>query len=333
MATTAFVLPELFRKDKNGKTRVWSARVDHDPKEDLCFLVTVSGFTNGKKVTHKKPIKEEGDKLRRTLALARSRWKHMIRNRGYEERGEGKFKLMRMRDCPLSFPPGSQEWCVQPLIEGVECSAALREDGGRVVLVNAEGEHLRDHKGLEDWLPKNMHLHGVLQEDHFFVSDCFHEHRPDEPFSDRWRWLSENFERSDFASLVTTRRCDDLRGLHLQHVHQYGHPGTVLKKLDSLYEPGKESRGYLRYKGMLTEDFAVVDWKIMSGGGEPWFQCRTREKRLFWVPAPGEPEQRRALLKRAPDLVRKGVSMTVRFLGYRSGDITPVSPVAIRLRE
>ena len=89
---------------------------------------------------------------------------------------------------------------------------------------------------------------------------------------------------------------DDIMKFHKKFISE-GYEGTMLRNLDSVYEPNKRSKDLQKYKDNMEEEYKIVGFHEGSGDekGAVIWDCITKEGKKFAVRPVGSRELRQGL--------------------------------------
>jgi DNA ligase-1 len=118
---------------------------------------------------------------------------------------------------------------------------------------------------------------------------------------------------------------------HKQNV-QEGEEGTMVRNLDSLYQPNKRSYDLLKLKEFIDHEFEIIGWKVGKGkfSNVPTFLLTMPDKSTFEAVPKGDEERRLEYLQEADNLI--GKFATIRFFEY-TADGVPRFPVMTGVRD
>ena len=111
-----------------------------------------------------------------------------------------------------------------------------------------------------------------------------------------------------------------------------GKEGSMLRNINSLYQPNKRSYDLLKNKDFNDFEFEIVGWVRGKGRFEniPTFRLKTKDCKEFEAVPKGTAEDRLVYLNNADNLI--GKMATVRFFEYTSDGI-PRFPILIGIRD
>jgi DNA ligase-1 len=187
--------PTLYGESKHGKTKEWTISVVFQEGQTSVWIITESGYTDGKKTLFQKEIKEgknigkanETTIYEQAISEAHSSWKDKIKRGGYtpktkveeveekvEEEDEEKEEGSSSSVSPsIMYPMLAQKWTskktiqigntfIQPKLDGVRCMMKYIPETKEVVCLSRSGQpyyHLTKIreavKGLYSFMKKN----------------------------------------------------------------------------------------------------------------------------------------------------------------------------------
>jgi len=231
----------------------------------------------------------------------------------------------------------------------------IKNDGGELVAYSRNGKlitsvnHILD--SLEGVLPEGMTLDGELyhhgtalqtisswvrkeQEDSKKLTYvCYDVLLEGVRYSDRIEVLrnifiggADNVVRAH-AKHYTTAKSSLIKGA-LSEAVEDGYEGTIARKASSLYEEGKRSKGLIKIKPFLDEEFTVQDI-TQTNAGVTLLHCLVDGK-PFKVTAPGNKAEKQAIYDRKGAYIGKMVN--IRYSGLTKSGI-PFHPVATMWRN
>lgn len=124
---------------------------------------------------------------------------------------------------------------------------------------------------------------------------------------------------------------EELYSAHKKYIKE-GYEGTMIRNLNSLYQPNKRSYDLLKLKEFLDYEFEITGWKTGKGkfSNVPTFSLVTEDGGVFEAVPKGDEEIRANYLNDAPNLI--GKLATIRFFEYTADGI-PRFPVMIGVRD
>ena len=151
------------------------------------------------------------------------------------------------------------------------------------------------------------------------------------PFYRRFYILRHLFDAINFNRV---KLCPTIRGVAeaprtLSEYRSKGFEGGILRDPNGLYEPGKRSKGLVKLKQTLDDEF-IVDGITASAAGWAILRCRTRFGTIFTVSAPGDNAEKKYVLDNPGGFI--GQSIRVEFAFY-TADKKPFHPVAREWRN
>ena len=138
-------------------------------------------------------------------------------------------------------------------------------------------------------------------------------------------------ERVSAVPSVAARGAAEVEALMTRWTKE-GYEGVMLRDPAAHYESGKRSASLLKYKRFLDAEFEIVGHEEASGkdAGTVVFVCTTKSKSRFRVRPMGTRAERARMLRDAPSLV--GKQLTVRYQGLTDGGV-PRFPVGVGVRD
>lgn len=111
-----------------------------------------------------------------------------------------------------------------------------------------------------------------------------------------------------------------------------GYEGTMVRNLESKYQPNKRSYDLLKLKNFDDSEFEIIGWKTGKGkfANIPIFELVTKDKKTFEATPKGNEELRSEYLKNADSYI--GLQATIRFFEYTSDGI-PRFPILTSIRN
>ena len=171
----------------------------------------------------------------------------------------------------------------------------------------------------------------------FHVYDVILSRLPKATFAERESYLRHLFATKPFSHRIVFVRSSVARGpddveTALDKYVSMGYEGVMLRNPASPYESGKRSDGLQKYKRFKDGEFEIVGFVEASGkdAGTVVFECSTASGARFRVRPTGTLAERRTLLRIAPDLI--GKLLTVKYQELTDGDV-PRFPVAVGIRD
>lgn len=362
-------LPILYSIDSKGKTRQWKIEVSEPDEFESVNIIRTHGICDMKQieevrvVTNGKNIgkKNETTSYEQACSEAQSMWNKQL-DKGYSETISESSVVSRSSISPMlahtwngvskiEFP------CrVQPKLDGVRMLVGRL--GGSIILLSRMGKdvisvpHIKDAVSFlkeGQWLdgecfsPKIPfeELAGLFRRKtsdkslvlEFHVFDYFDINTMSSTFDERYNILS-SLPISDPIFIVPTRTANSITNLHEFHTSyvEEDYEGLIIRKPDGLYELRKRSRGLLKFKTMMTEEFQIVDAVEAEGrdeGSVVWV-CKVSTGETFRVRPKGSLEHRRNLFQNRHQYI--GQNLTVQFQSYTDVGI-PRFPVGIAIRD
>ena len=120
-----------------------------------------------------------------------------------------------------------------------------------------------------------------------------------------------------------------IKKLHDKYV-QEGYEGLVLRKVESVYEPGKRSSSWIKVKDHLTEEFEIIGASEGLRPEDMVFTLVTKEGRVFEAKPVGSREVREEYLENIDEYI--GKMATVHFFNW-TDDRKPLQPRLKCIRE
>lgn len=122
-----------------------------------------------------------------------------------------------------------------------------------------------------------------------------------------------------------------LESLYLQFLKE-GFEGAIIRKMDSVYEPGKRSKQVFKLKPFFTDEFIIVDAREGMGKDEGAiiFILETKNKNKFTAVPNMSYDKRAKMWKNKYDFI--GKSATIQYANL-SKDNIPQQPKLIAIRD
>lgn len=140
-----------------------------------------------------------------------------------------------------------------------------------------------------------------------------------------------NIETKKRFCIVPSFKVENLEAVRtkFQIFRREGYEGLILRDMLSPYEDGKRSKGLIKVKQFLDEEFLVVD---IAASRDGWavLTCVTSEGKTFSCSAPGNMLEKREVLENRDKYL--GRLVTVEFANWTK-DKVPFHPNALRWRE
>tara|TARA_R110000751_G_scaffold307215_2_gene427757 strand:+ start:212 stop:814 length:603 start_codon:yes stop_codon:yes gene_type:complete len=152
----------------------------------------------------------------------------------------------------------------------------------------------------------------------------------DDPYHVRYN-IIKNMNLGDNARLAPTDkvlRQEDVPRM-LDTAIFAGYEGLILRDKESRYEVGHRSKGLVKVKKFLDDEFLVTDI-IVSNDGWGILVCSTESGGKFRVSAPGTISNKISMLRNKESFINKQV--TIQYANLTPDGI-PFHPVALRFRE
>jgi len=151
----------------------------------------------------------------------------------------------------------------------------------------------------------------------------------DEPFSERYKFIKEmkSSLKVTIAPTMSGIDPDNMAGV-MKHVLADGYEGLILRQDNFGYEDGKRSKGLVKVKQFIDDEFRVVDINP-SADGWAVLTCVMQDGVRFSVTAPGTiPEKTRVMINKELYIGRK---VNVQFAEFTKAG-KPFHPVATMWR-
>ncbi len=261
----------------------------------------------------------------------------------------------------ISFPV-----LVQPKLDGFRC-LAYRKDGrvvlqGRKVTFYTAPQHIIQEleKVLDDdiVLDGELYCHGLslqdigsrVKKDHgektleleYHVYDITRQseqgQRQDNRLEHLKGWFNDegaHIDRDVYMVETFVSHTHSHVALYHSRFASDGYEGAIIRTMDNEYEFDTRSRGLLKLKDFIDEEFEIIGVKAGSGKAAAWpiFTCANEKgtkKKEFDVLPKGTDAQKRKMLKDGANLI--GKQLTVRFHQW-SPYGQPEQPRGICVRE
>jgi DNA ligase-1 len=276
----------LFKPDSQGKTRVWSIRVEGDT-----FIVS-HGIKDGKiqeKETKNYPKNvgrsNEVSAEAQAVKAAKAKWTHQKDRKGYglstEEAVVNKLPMLALdyhkHGHRIVYPAG-----VEPKLDGIR-AFLTRETEDLVRVTSRTGKDIDTLPHIARWAFENMepettldgeiYLHGKELEDISSAVKKTNELTPELEFwvfdigmtgldnGGRRAILSVGLVPSGPIKLVETKLVnseEEMKTYHKAYVNA-GFEGCIIRNRDGMYKFNHRSPDLQKYKDMLDSEFIIVD--------------------------------------------------------------------------
>lgn len=349
----------LFRKNKLGvgEWRIWTV--------DNVLWIGHAQVVNGSLVTHQETVQKglAGRSMSEQIASRVASRINKQRDRGYVDTFEDARDNPRTNMLDLPHPmlakkitdmrgwPGKA--IQQPKLDGFRC-LATRNSEGEVICYTRGGKildalvHVTER--LEPNMPDDFILDGEIYQHGkplqavaslakrrqigtelltYHVYDCIDEGG----FLARYDTARTVVDRVNSERIVMVPNHhvsseDEMWSLFVEH-REAGYEGSMLRFLDTPYESGCRSKGLLKVKARLDEDFPVVDIDEDKNGNAR-LHCRMKHGKIFKTTAPGNFDQKKFVLAHKDQYIGRDVE--VEFANYTDDGI-PFHAVATRWKE
>ena len=355
-------LPTLYAKTSGGAVNVWNIKVEGS---EVCVEW---GQLDGAQQTARYACEPKNvgranasTAEQQALLEAISKWKKQIKKK-YHTSIEGTETFNRKPMLAKSFKErtGKVQYpaSLQPKLDGLRCFAFL--DGDEVSLQARGGDpysvqHIQTAlRPVLDTLPPGTILDGELYRHgtslqtlnswvrkpkpesigvEYHVYDVIVGDAPNAPWKDRLKTLEGLSVNAPIKIVVTTTVQDevDVKSQHDALVQQ-GYEGAIVRLLGGVYRFAARSSELLKYKDFQDAEFKIVSFTTGKGKFEnvPVFKCITAEGKEFDVAPRGSEAERAEMLREAPTMI--GKSLTVRYFDLTDEGI-PHFPVGVGIRE
>lgn len=343
------ILPTLYQKASNGKTKIWVIKTDQNK------IITEHGYLNFKTIIDTKVIskgknigkKNETSPEKQAELEAQSKWNKKI-DEGYSENEEGSVSTFPMlahnysqRSHNIKFPA-----FVQPKIDG--CRAIYKN--GNFFSRNGKRYHnipfkidtkttILDGELYSYEIPFEQ-LVGIIKKEKvdnndlakinslvFIVYDIIIE----KPFHERHKIL-KSMQFPEQIRILETEECEDhskIIHFHDKYISQ-GYEGLIIRNKEGYYKEKFRSPDLQKFKTFEDSEFKIVDYKMGQGleeGCVIWI-CENENRQRFSVRPKGTREERRNI--RPNEYLNK--MLTVRYQNLTEEGI-PRFPVGITIRD
>lgn len=355
----SYIYPVLYKKEKNGKTRVWKASTKDSTatyeygQENGKMQISTREYSVGKNIGKKNETTAKQQCEQETL----KKWKDKKNKEGYTELGEEKkYTLYPM--LAHTFNPTKSHivfpCLVQPKLDGFRC--LIYNKGGTIVFQSRTGKEFTklDHVSNE-LIDLNIILDGELfstempfEELSGLIKKQTHSsaekeklklikfHVYDTISNDNFveRIKIVNQFNSNHVKLVETHECNTLQefNLYFSKFIEQGYEGIILRNKIGPYECGVRSNNLQKHKEFKEDEFQIVGYKEAEGrdiGTIVWI-CKTLKGTTFSVRPKGSLEHRKNLLKNAETYI--GMFLTVVYQELHNDDV-PRFPVGKDVRS
>jgi DNA ligase-1 len=307
------------KKDARGRDRVFEIRVEA-LRDGTANIIKTTGLVDGKKSTSviHVPLGYESAKKRAATMLKNQEQEGILPMLAHtwEGKTEGPFY-------------------VQPKLDGVRILVSRQGGISRTGKVVPGTAHWGAGLGPGEYLDGECYVHGMAFEDitsafktrpetlEFHVFDYFDTRRPSLPFEAR------RARATVPTVLVPTKR--DIEAAHASFVAQ-GYEGIMIRDPQGVYEPGKRSKGLLKYKHFETDEFTIVGVHEGAGKdkGTPVWECVTPGGERFSVRPEGSLAMRREAFENRQGSI--GKPLTVRYQNMTAAGV-PRFPVGLGIRD
>lgn len=363
------MLPELFRRTKQGKTMSWKIIV-----EDDSFYTISQYLPNGKQKISDKTIctpKNVG-KTNETSAQEQAyKQAHSLWTKKKQQQFQEQLPTEGISEPQYIRPMLAQTYSEKtdkklPLVFGI----VPKLDGVRAIAHSDRMYSRNGHefpflthikKQLETLIgSSDIVLDGELYTHHFTFNDLMKLIRPtknqsenetllqywifdivsDDPYETRmshmrslqkrYNTLFPSCETIQFLYSTPIQR-DELSAYHELFL-EHGYEGSILRNLHAPYQKGVRSFDLMKYKSFQDDEFEIVDFR--SGNGSDTdaviLQCKTKDNKLFFVKPKGSLDYRQELYRCGKTLIGKW--LTVRYQEL-STDGIPRFPVGFSIRD
>lgn len=346
----------LYQVDSRGSVRVWSI------ESDMHEIVIKHGQLHGsiQTKTETVPYGKGNRTLEQQVASrVRSRINKQL-DRGYkyslEEARENRATNALSLKKPMLAKPIKD-------VNNIDYSSAYvqhKYDGHRCLITNINGElvaysrqgklittigHILEGIDLHynETLDGELYCHGVpLQTIGSWIKRAQPETKDlvyyaydslgSAPFAERFSYVQACLASAEKAVPAPTSAA---QGGYLQVREHFdrsraaGYEGSILRWGNQGYQAGSRSKYLVKVKGIIDDDFKVVDI-IPSSDGWAILKCAAKNGEIFGVNAPGSYPEKQHVMDNS--YVYIGMHVTVEY-SFLTKDGIPFHPVAIRWRE
>ena len=357
-------LKPLYKRDSKGKIRIWTVEVGYD-NEDKAGIRSISGLVDGEKITSVWNLSKAKNVGRANATTAKGQAEFEAQAQWTKKADKEYFAKKKDVDSYELFKPmlahdftktPVERGYTQPKLDGIRCVVdknSMHTRGGKPInscphiwesvkhIIKAnpsivlDGE-LYNHKLKADFQkiislvrkvkcrPEEIAESAELVEYHIY--DMYDRNDEDAVFIDRSEWLADNVTGNKIV-LVKTTKCKDIAKIDKMYGNytEAGYEGQMIRQ-NTKYEC-KRSKGLLKRKEFITEEFDVVDVEEGQGawtGYAKKFVLELPDGRVFSSGVKGSQAQLKELL----EAKQKPNWATCRFFEL-SNDGVPRFPVVI----
>lgn len=349
----------MYLKDKKGKIRFWSIESTNDGFEISHGMMGGVVQSEFEPVPYGKASRSQQEQIASMVASRVKKrlemgYKYSIEEaekqvgRGANDLGLPRPMLAARFDC---VDVDVREYYHQPKLDGHRCLISTKDDdviaysrnGKPISAIQEILEEVDDiFAGSGLILDGELYIHGVplqqlssrikrRQDDtallEYWIYDIVDSNAP---FYIRWNELLQRMP----TNTVRIKICPTIKGVSSAStaLHAYkdrGFEGAILRSPESLYQAGIRSKGLIKVKSFLDDEFTVVnitaskdDWAILT--------CITSAGKTFNVSAPGNFTQKRWAYTNKDAFIGKTVRVEYANL---TKDGIPFHPVATEWRN
>ena len=345
----------LYAKDAKGQIRYWSIECD------IFFVIHMKyGVVGGAEQEECEVVEfEMGSRTRKEQALSRvvSRMSKK-RSAGYTDSKKDAEEHPRVNELGLNRPMLAKSFDKVKNINYNNAVWQYKLDGHRCLVKNDGGEltaYSRNGKVI-DTIPEilaelnipegmtvdgELYVHGVTlqrisswvkrkQPDTERVMYHIYDVISDKNYIDRHSLLS-NVSKGLRSIVLFHRPVSGHEEAYrlLKRAVKLGYEGIIIRPDNQPYEDGKRSKGLLKYKSFIDDEF-VVTRIVPSKHGWARLVCMTSEGNKFVVAAPGSMDDKFHIMENKEKFIDKTVN--VKFQKYTE-DGVPFHPIATMFRS
>lgn len=356
-------LTKLYKKDSNGRIRSWEisvGMVDGKP------YYSVRHGQDGGKLQETNVVVSEGKNIGRSnetsaveqcLAEAESLWEKQKGRKGYTEDIPTEVPNLPMLAHKYSEYSHKINWpaICSVKVDGARAIVSIKDN--KVVCTSRTGKFYLGLEHITDellTLGKDVVLDGELYSDTLSFEETMSVVRKSKSTDPRMKeiyfyafdiingetyhqrvisldTLVSGLKYTKIVPWFIVKSPEALQKKHEEFVAA-GEEGTMVRNIDSLYQPNKRSYDLLKKKDFLDSEFKIVGWTVGKGkfANIPTFKLVTDDKKTFEAVPKGNEEARNKYLKNADSYV--GANATIRFFEY-TADGVPRFPVLVGIRD
>lgn len=346
---------EMFKYSASG-IRYWSIEPDYD----IGMLYIEFGTYNGAIQLDEEAVEinESGRSLEEQVDLRMNRRITKKRDIGYRETIEESKSVQGMNTIGLPRPMLAHRFDKVKDIDFNKSYVQMKYDGHRC-LITRQGTDIvaysRNGRRINTigHITSNMHIPtGVILDGELYchgeslqtITSWAKRKQPSteklqyivydivskDPYNERYNRLKSMALGPNTVVIPTDKHIDpDHIPLLLKTAVESGYEGLILRQCNYPYESGKRSKGLIKIKHFMDDEFVVVGIHASKDG---WaiLTCETKNGATFQASAPGNIGQRIIALQRKSELI--GRKVTIRYASITKDGI-PFHPIAERWRD